>query len=151
MLKTFRIIAFTLIAAFLSVSASHAGAGFVSSIEGYVTATNSKGEVRRLEVGDTLEEGETIDTGNDSSATITLQNGELVSIGSTSRYKLSSVKNNGVQFAARRFAKGSFQTLSTATAAGGVISTEETGQAPSSPNDDIDAPTTPGSGGSPTN
>jgi len=109
----------------------------ISAISGYVTVTSSDGEVRRLKDGDTIKEGDVINTGEDSTVTITLANGEIVNLGSSVVYNFgqASSETEGA-FAKRSFTTGS-PVLSTATSSGGGI------------NDNT--PTTPGIGGSPTN
>jgi len=53
----------------------------VNSIAGYATVTDANGKVRRLKEGDTISEGDKINTGNNSSLELTLANGESHIIG----------------------------------------------------------------------
>ena len=125
-----------LIALFLNVFAAHAsisGEGSVDSVSGYVTATNKNGEVRRLNKGDTLQDGDVINTGNESSITITLSNGDKVVLGALKSYTVISGNLNTGGLANSTLNGQAQASPLTGTTAGGV------------------APTTPDSGGSPIN
>ncbi len=122
-----------------SAHVSAAQAVTIGSVEGHVTVTMPNGEVKRLEAGDTVEAG-ILNTGNNSSASLTLANGEVINLGSLASYTIggsNEVGNNGPSFGQRSLSAKS-PTLSTATTAGGAIGQDN----PS---------TTPGSGGSPSN
>jgi hypothetical protein len=128
----------TLIAAALFMATSvvfAAGSASTSVVSGYVTATSTDGQVTRVESGDEHEAGVQITTGENSSVSIVLANGEVVEVGPLSTYivgKSAESDDKGDGFAKRSLNSKS-PTLSTATSAGGGI-----------------APTTPSPGGSPT-
>ncbi|RBP52947.1 hypothetical protein [Arenicella xantha] len=112
-------------------------AASIESLIGYVTATNSNGEVKRLTDSDTLNEGDVLNTGSASSISITLANGDLIQLGELDTYTVGAAddtKNKGGSFAQRSLNKKS-PTLSTAISAGGGVA----------------VPTTPAPGGSPSN
>ncbi len=112
----------------------------VGDISGYVTATNKDGEVKRLKSGDTLNEGDVVNTGNDSSVTILTDGGTvLASLGALASYAINSELATSDKFAPRTL-NGKSPTLSTGTSAGGGIG--------NSPEDEIPDPN-PGDGGSP--
>jgi len=123
-------------AAALCVSAQ---AATVGSATGYVTATTIDGQVKRVAVGDKLVPGEVINTGNESEVTLTLANGEVITLGPLASYKITGADSgNGAAFGQRGLNSNS-PVLSTATSAGGGII------------DSTDTPTTPPTGGSPVN
>lgn len=109
-------------------------AGQADAVVGYVTVTNSDGEVKRLKDGDSLEYGDIINTGEESSVTIVLASGETITLSALQTYtvaKGAGTGDDGSPYAERSLSTGS-PTLSTATSAGGTS-------------------VTPGDGGSPTN
>lgn len=112
----------------------------VSDVSGYVTVTNKDGDVKRLKAGDSLKDGEVVNTGNDSGISILLASGETLTLGAQSSYTVGGSVGSGDKFAHRSLG-GNAPTLSTSTTAGGTIGGV----------DGVDAPTTPGDGGSPTN
>ncbi|MFT6032318.1 MAG: hypothetical protein ACI854_000847 [Arenicella sp.] len=120
----------------LIASTSFAGeVGSVGEVVGYATVVSAGGEVRRLKSGDKLEEGDVINAGSDSSVVITLNNGEVVTIGPQASYTIAYTNaGNGGAFAKQSLGNGSSSpTLATGSSAGGS------------------APVTPGDGPSPTN
>ena len=116
-------------------------AATIDSLSGHVTVALTNGDVKLLKEGDTIESG-VLNTGSDSSISLTLSNGEVVTLGSLATYTLNASYDStdkGLAFAQRSLSSGS-PTLSTATSAGGAI------------NQDTDVPpTTPAPGGSPSN
>lgn len=135
-------------------------AGAITAITGYATVTASNGDTRRLALGDKLENGDVVDTGNESSVSITLANGEVVKLGGLASYTVGGQNNaDGGTFANRSLSKKS-PTLSTATSAGGGIVQDNetpTPPVPVDPPTPVDppaptppAPTTPPPAGSPT-
>lgn len=61
-----------------------------SNIYGHATVTNSNGDTRRLNVGDTINEGDVINTGKDSGVELTLPNGKVVALGELQKLVYSS-------------------------------------------------------------
>ena len=133
--NTLRHLSCILIAALLLVTAGAslaAQAGTVGTVVGYVTVTNANGDTKRLKDGDTLEIGDVITTGDDSSATFVLANGETITLGASQTYTVAKSSDGDSPFAGRPLSNKS-PSLSTATSAGGSVET------------------TPDAGGSPTN
>jgi hypothetical protein len=101
-----------------NVFAEHAA---ISTISGFVTATNVDGEVRRLKSGDALEHGDVITTGEDASASISYNDGTTISLNALASHTISYGNADGGAFVQRTLSAGS-KKLSTATSAGGSIS-----------------------------
>ena len=138
-LKRLISVCLVVIATLLATTVSHANqSGTVSSVSGYVTVTTPDGEVRRLKAGDKVNDGDVINTGDNSSAVIELDNGEKITLGAVQSYALGQpvAAGKGENFANRSLG-GKSPTLSTSANAGGGTSEG--------------APTTPAPGGSPTN
>lgn len=112
-------------------------AASINNVAGYATVTTANGDTKRLAEGDELMEGDILNTGANSSASITLANGEVIQLGELATYTVGAVAgtNNESGVFAQRSLSTKSPTLSTATSAGGGIS----------------APTTPTEGGSPSN
>lgn len=104
-----------------------------TDLSGYVTVTTADGDVKRLKKGDTLNEGDVINTGDDSSVTVTLDSGEVVTLGGNDTFRVPSPRQSAGSSFAQRSSGTKLPTLSSPTSAGGGAST------------------TPGAGGSPTN
>jgi len=84
----------TLLMAFTLSNSAHAqdttpSNAVVSSVSGYATITDSNGEVRRLKEGDTVDEGDKISTGNDSSLQLILSNGKVFTLGALENFTFS--------------------------------------------------------------
>ena len=125
-----------LIAGLLLVTAGAAlaaQAGSADAVVGYVTVTNTNGDVKRLNDGDTLEVGDVVTTGEDSSVSIVLANGETITLGASQSYTLVKGSDGGDGGFAGRSLSSKSPSLSTATSAGGSVEI------------------TPDAGGSPTN
>ena len=131
--NTLKRLSCTLIAALLLVTASSSfaeGAINVEAVVGYVTVTNADGEVKRLKSGDTVENGDIITTGEESSVSIILANGKTITLGASQTYTVGKNSDDGNgAFAPRSLSTGS-PTLSTATSAGGTSTTPEDGGSP---------------------
>lgn len=126
---------------FLAQTSLAQDAGTISAVDGYVTVTSANGETKRVEAGDTVQNGDVVNTGNESAATIVLANGKTITLGSLDSYTVNGGPANGEgDSVAPTSLNNTTPTLSTATSAGGSLIT---------PTDD--APTTPTEGGSPTN
>ncbi len=140
-INIFKYLSASLIAAILLVATNISIAADTHSaneVSGHVTATSADGSVKRLKSGDEVEDGDVINTGTESNVSITLANGEIVAVGPLSTYIVGeSAKGTGGAFA-NISSNTKSPSLSTATSAGGGI-------------DNQDAPTTPPTGGSPTN
>jgi hypothetical protein len=132
--NTLKHVSCVLIAALLLVFVGAAQADSVGAITGYATVTSANGDTKRLKLGDTLEVGDVVNTGNESSITIVLANGTTITLGSLQTYTVVKGSDGGGD---NGFAPSSLSskspTLSTATSAGGSVET------------------TPDPGGSPTN
>lgn len=116
-------------------------AGKIEAFTGFVTVTNSDGEVRRLKPEDTFEDGDIISTGEESSVTFVLANGETITLGASETYTIAQSSDDSYG-SEGKFAKRPLSSKSPilSAGAGGDLS------------QGIDAPaTTPGVGGSPTN
>lgn len=121
-------------------------AATITSLSGYVTVTDADGNVRRLKEGDTLEVGHIINTGNDSTVSITLSNGDIITLNSLGNYTVPGHNdpgnNNGGAFAQRTLSAGSLN-LSTGTSAGGTSPTTPNPEPPATPPADPTPPQTP--------
>lgn len=136
--KTVNFLSILTLAFLLLVSASSAFANSttasIDNITGYATVTTANGDVKRLANGDTLNEGDVLNTGSESSASITLANGDVIKLGEKDTYTIAGTSSEGGTFAQRSLSTKQ-PTLSTATSAGGGVA----------------APVTPMPGGSPSN
>jgi len=99
----------------------------VSELTGYATVTAINGDVRRLKVGDTIKQGDRINTGNNSSLELLLSNGESYVIGPLQvfTYNIESVASlspsttpSSLSKNGKNLSRGS-SSLSTAISAGG--------------------------------
>ncbi len=141
--NTFKHISHVLIAVLILIisgtSFAEGDSASASDVSGYVTVTDKNGQVKRVQTGDKLEDGDVINTGNDSGVAILLADGSTVTLGPQSNYTIGDSDSYGGGLAQRPLS-GNSPTLSTSITAGGAINSigEE-------------APTNPGDGGSPTN
>jgi len=155
----------SLIAAFVLITtniAIAADTNSTSAVSGYVTVTSIDGDTKRVSFGDKFNDGDVINTGSESSISIALANGEVITIGALSSYTIgkNTAINNKVGGFANRSLSTKSPTLSTATSAGGIITPDA--PAPTVPPAPAPAPTappaptppapptTPPTGGSPT-
>jgi hypothetical protein len=130
-------------------------ASAITAITGYVTVTALNGDTKRLALGDKLKNGDVVNTGNESSVSITLANGEVVTLGGLARYTVGGQNDAGGGAFANRSLSDKSPTLSTATSAGGgIVQDNEVPPVTPTPPAPVDPPaptppTTPPPGGSP--
>jgi len=103
----------------------NSGNAVVSDVNGYVTVTDSEGNVRRLSKDDEISPGDIINTGNASSVNITLADGQVLVLGELRSYTYAPTltgpasnlagggSNNGKSLS------NSSSSLSTSVSAGG--------------------------------
>ena len=111
--------AFISIIAFLFLFSSFSNAQtngntIVSEVVGYATITGGNGEVSRLSNGDSINEGDTISTGKDSSIDLLLPNGRTVVVGPLQTFLFSLEIASNLP-SAPNLGSGQGQTLSKST------------------------------------
>ena len=114
----------SLMAALLLITAGvvmAADSATVQSVSGYVTTLSDNGEKKRLKSGDQLDEGQTVYTGENSSALLLLSNGQTITLAPLSSYAIGEkIVGNGISGGTGSVSSTpASPTLSTATSAGG--------------------------------
>jgi hypothetical protein len=100
----------------LGSGAALAQAGYVHDLTGTATATAAAGAARNLKIGDTVDAGETITTGERSSAVIKFEDGQIMALAANSsfrvvdyRYNKASVRDSSAVFT---FLRGGLRFIS---------------------------------------
>ena len=90
-----RLLAFFLVA-FLSLGsgAALAQAGYVHDLTGTATATAAGGAARNLKIGDTVDAGTTVATGEKSSAVIKFEDGQVMALAANSSFRVVDYRYN---------------------------------------------------------
>jgi len=90
-----RLLAFFVVA-FLSLGsgAALAQAGYVHDLTGTATATAANGTARNLKIGDTVDAGSTIATGERSSAVIKFEDGQVMALAANSSFRVVDYRYN---------------------------------------------------------
>ena len=118
-------------------------AGAITAITGYATVTTSNGDTKRLALGDKLENGDVVNTGNESGVSITLANGEVVVLGGLASYTVGGQNDADGGTVGNRSLSNKSPTLSTATSAGGGIEVPPVTPTPPAPTPPAPTPPAP--------